>query len=52
MCSEGWYEPDESVNGECSSCGGPTVDGSAQSGCDWSPIDCDTCGSAPCDESC
>ena len=52
MCSEGWYHEDSEVDGECKDCGSPTVEGEAQSGCDWSPELCSTCGDAPCDESC
>ena len=52
MCSEGWNYKDSEVDGECKSCGEPTVDGVAQSGCDWSPVICKECGDAPCDESC
>jgi len=28
------------------------VDGQAPYGCHWSPVICQTCGDAPCDESC
>lgn len=52
MCSEGWYEKDEDVDGECPDCGTPTVEGRAQFGCAWSPVDCKTCGWSPCDGSC
>jgi hypothetical protein len=31
---------------------GPTVDGDAAEGCNWAPIDCETCGSRPCDQGC
>jgi len=51
-CCDGWWEPDEAVNGECPACGGPTVDGSAQSGCNYSPCICEVCGDRPCDGSC
>ena len=52
MCSDGWSYPDEEVNGICPKCGTPTVNGVAQSGCNWSPVECDECGWAPCDDSC
>ena len=52
MCCEGWSYPDSAVNGECPDCGCPTVDGEAQYGCAYSPVICETCGDAPCDESC
>lgn len=52
MCADGWYYSNSQVNGECPDCGIPTVDGEAQSGCHYSSVDCKTCGSAPCDESC
>lgn len=49
MCSEGWN--DGEPNGTCE-CGEDTVDGHAATGCNWSPVICDKCGAAPCDESC
>ena len=52
MCSEGWTSPDVEVDGECSTCGVPTVCGVAQHGCHWSPVLCKECGDAPCDDSC
>lgn len=50
MCADGWDsgKPD----GVCPDCGEPTVDGEAAYGCYYSPIICETCGNAPCDESC
>lgn len=53
MCSDGWY-PDEGeeVNGICPDCGGETIDGYAPYGYNYSPIECETCGDAPCDGSC
>lgn len=50
MCSENWDygEP----NGTCENCGEATVDNAAVIGCCWSPVICETCGDAPCDESC
>lgn len=52
MCCDGWHEPDCEVDGECPDCGEPTVDGVAQTGCNYSPVACDTCGWRPCDWSC
>ena len=51
-CCDGWHYANTEVNGECHDCGMATVDGQAQEGCHWSPIDCESCGSAPCDLSC
>lgn len=45
------YLMDE-INGECPNCGEPTVDGNAYEKCTYSPIECDVCGWAPCDDSC
>lgn len=49
-CADSWDlgEP----NGECPECGEPTVDGEAATGCNHSPVQCETCGSAPCDQYC
>ena len=52
MCSDGWDYADKYVNGKCPDCGMSTVDGEAQEGCNWSPVECGTCGYAPCDLSC
>jgi len=51
-CAEGWQYNEDEINGTCTSCGTPTVDGQAIEGCDWSPVICETCGEAPCDGSC
>lgn len=51
-CCDGWKYEDDEVNGICPDCGEPTVDGEAQEGCFWSPVDCETCGSRTCDGSC
>lgn len=51
-CCDGWSSDESEVNGECEECGGKTVNGSAASGCCYSPVVCDTCGYAPCDGSC
>ena len=52
MCADGTYYEDSEVNGTCPECGEPTVDGEAQSRCNYSPVECEECGYAPCDESC
>lgn len=52
MCSDGWEYEDSEVDGECPDCGVDTVDGVSQSGCNHSPVICETCGDAPCDQSC
>lgn len=58
MCCDGWYHSDEEINDECPDCGTPVVrdeetgEMEAQSGCNWSPEVCETCGWAPCDLSC
>jgi hypothetical protein len=51
MCCDGW-DFSEEVNGECPDCGEPTVDGGAATGCNYSPVECETCGWRPCDNSC
>lgn len=45
--------PEDTV-GECPDCGGDVdIDGdTTEEACSYSPIDCDLCGSASCDESC
>jgi hypothetical protein len=50
MCCDEWNTGEP--NGECSDCGEPTVDGHAAKGCNYSPVICESCGSAPCDQSC
>lgn len=53
MCCDGWSpEPGEEIDGECPDCGEDTVDGFAAYGCNYSPKECETCGSSPCDQSC
>lgn len=43
----------EDVVGECPVCGALVdEDGNAVEGCSYSPVDCDICGSRPCDGSC
>jgi len=53
-CCSPWdlTEDGDKVNGECPDCGEDTVDGDAAYGCTYSPVQCKTCGSAPCDLSC
>ena len=56
-CMSGW---DETEGGtvpvtiyECPDCGGDVnYDGDAIEGCDYAEIECETCGSAPCEEDC
>lgn len=51
MCSEGWDNGEAVVY--CPDCEFPVdEDGDAVSGCCHSPINCETCGSSPCDGSC
>lgn len=50
-CCDGWDYG--TPVGECPNCGAPVdSDGTAVSGCHWSPVLCETCGDAPCDLSC
>jgi len=51
-CHDGWFYPDAEIDGECPDCGTPTAGGNAQKGCNYASVECDTCGDAPCDESC
>ncbi len=51
-CCDGWSSRQSDVNGECFECGMPTVDGYAAYGCSYSPISCESCGHASCDDSC
>lgn len=39
-------------NGKCPDCGFETVDGETIEACACSPVECETCGRAPCDGSC
>tara|TARA_R110000851_G_scaffold47424_1_gene115084 strand:- start:41879 stop:42037 length:159 start_codon:yes stop_codon:yes gene_type:complete len=52
MCCDGTGYYENEIDGECPTCGGPTVDGDAYESCGYSPLDCDTCGCRPCDLSC
>lgn len=53
-CCDNWnfirdgYE----ANGICPDCGRATLDGECICGCCYSPVECKTCGAAPCDGSC
>ena len=53
-CCDGWdYSEIGVIMSECPECGGEiTEEGYAVYGCNYSPVVCDTCGSAPCDQSC
>jgi len=51
-CCDGWEYEKEEIDGTCPECGTPTVDGDAYKGCHWSPVACEVCGDAPCDQSC
>lgn len=42
----------EESDGECPDCGWPTFEGDAVRDCYYSPVDCETCGARPCDQSC
>lgn len=52
MCCSNTDFEKKDINGECLDCGQPTVDGQAYDNCSWSPVECETCGWAPCDGSC
>ena len=54
MCCEGWdYRKSCKVIKECPDCGEDVdEDGDALEGCNYSPVDCVTCGAAYCDQSC
>lgn len=52
MCTNGWSYPKDKIDGECPDCGIPTVEGESYIGCFHSPVECQTCGWAPCDQSC
>lgn len=40
------------IDGECDDCGQETVDGCTTDHCNYSSVQCEKCGWAPCDESC
>lgn len=54
MCCDGWNHTKQAKEiKECPDCGGEVdQDGDALVGCFWSPYECRTCGSRPCDGSC
>lgn len=55
VCCDWWdiaKEENLEINGVCSYCGEDTINGRANTGCNYSPVVCDECGSAPCDGSC
>ena len=57
MCSESWNNYPKNYRDEdilkCPACGEDVDEaGDALSGCEYSPIGCKTCESAPCDGSC
>ena len=52
MCCDGWDHYDLKV-GQCPDCGDDIdADGDAVQGCSHSDVQCDTCGSRPCNQSC
>lgn len=51
MCCDNSGEEGE-PDGVCPDCGEPTVDGYTKDHCNYSPLACETCGWAPCDQSC
>lgn len=51
-CCAGTDYDEKEINGECSDCGTPTVDGQAFEQCSYSEVVCHNCGHAPCDQSC
>ena len=51
MCCDNSGDTAE-ANGKCPACGEPTVDGDTTDHCNYSPVECDVCGWAPCDQSC
>ena len=54
MCADGWdYRKVAKVIKECPDCGADVDEyGDAVEGCNYSTVDCELCGSAPCDDSC
>ena len=52
MCCSGSEFKKNEIDGKCPCCGEPTVDGEAYECCSYSPTECQTCGYAPCDQSC
>ena len=54
MCADGWNNrPFTKLIQECPDCGHETdEEGDALYGCNYSSVDCLTCGSRPCDGAC
>ena len=52
MCCDPRGYNEKEINGKCKDCGEPIVDGDAFEACGYSPVECKTCGYAPCDGSC
>jgi len=53
MCAEPMNNYDfNDIDGECPKCGANTVDGAAYDICCHSNVECEECGSSPCDGSC
>jgi hypothetical protein len=52
MCCERQGADPKLVNGICPDCGTDTVGGESTEICGYSPVECKTCGDAPCDQSC
>jgi len=53
MSCFGGSEDNEPAVGECPDCGEPVdKDGDAVKSCSYSPLECETCGWRPCDQSC
>jgi hypothetical protein len=53
MCCAGMeWGSNEMPNGVCPDCGADTVDDEAYDQCGHSRTECETCDSAPCDQSC
>lgn len=51
-CCDGWDHSDLTV-GQCPNCGDDVDDnGDAVRGCNYSDVQCDLCGSRPCNQSC
>lgn len=53
-CCDSWnlIKDGYEVDGICPECGRATAEGQCVYGCNYSPVECKTCGAAPCDGSC
>lgn len=52
MCADGWDNSEDTVC-ECPDCGEKVdSDGDAVTGCHYGEVQCETCGSRPCNQSC